>query len=99
MKLTKNERVELRTSRPSVLEGMQSAHVYKDSLRWKQQSPNFALLLVPRGGSAAWLESNDFRMRHGVGVVELGVESDVGELIDILRKCLHWTTADSPEPL
>src|SRR5205814_1579934 len=45
-----------RQCRTSVLDSMASAHIYHDSLRWGNRSPDSALLLVPAGGGAPWLE-------------------------------------------
>lgn len=69
-----------RTTRSSVLDAMASAHVYRDSLRWKQTPPSAAILLVPRGGGAGWLEAPEFHRSNGVGVMQLGNEADRMEL-------------------
>ena len=65
-----------RTRRSHVLEAMGSAHIYRDALRWRKQRPERALLLVPRGGGAPWLEQPDFVRRHRVGVCTLGTDTD-----------------------
>ncbi len=59
-------------SRDAVLKQMASAHIYHDALRWDGLRPDLALLLVPRGGGAEWLESDEFRGEHRVGVVAMG---------------------------
>ena len=64
-----------RTKRPSVLEAMTSAHVYRDALRWYERRPERAVLLVPRGGGAPWLEQPEFISRHRVGVCALGADT------------------------
>ena len=57
-----------RTSRPNVLDAMESAHIYQDSLRIGSNRPIGSLLLVPAGGGAPWLESMDFQNLHRVGI-------------------------------
>lgn len=56
-----------RSSRESVLDAMTSAHVYRDSLRIGEQRPDAALLLLPAGGGAAWLQNSEFQRAHYVG--------------------------------
>ena len=73
-----------RTTRPNVLDAMSSAHIYRDSLRWRQRKPESAVLLVPRSGGAPWMEQPDFIREHRVGVRELNTETDVGGLLDDL---------------
>ena len=65
-----------RTGRLNVLHAMSSAHIYRDALRWHEKRPERALLLVPRAGSASWLEQPDFMCRHRVGVCALSTETD-----------------------
>ena len=65
-----------RTTRPNVLEAMASAHIYRDSLRWNERRPERAVLLVPRGGGAPWLERPDFIRKHRVGVCALSPDTD-----------------------
>ena len=60
-----------RVSRPSVLEAMNSAHLYQDALRFGDHRPLLSLLLVPSGGGAPWLEEASFVNEHRVGVVSL----------------------------
>lgn len=68
-----------RTSRTSVLDAMESAHVYQDSLRIGSQRPHGSILLVPRGAGAGWLENVDFQMEHRVGVAPFspGTDNDI----------------------
>ena len=65
-----------RTKRSSVVEAMASAHIYRDALRWHERRPECAVLLVPRGGGAPWLEKPEFISRHRVGVCALGADTD-----------------------
>ena len=73
-----------RTTRPNVLDAMSSAHIYRDALRWRQRKPESAVLLVPRGGGAPWMEQPDFIREHRVGVRELNTETDLGRFLDSL---------------
>jgi hypothetical protein len=57
-----------RITRHNVLDAMESAHIYQDSLRIGAARPEMTLLLVPSGGGASWLEAADFHAKHGVGV-------------------------------
>jgi hypothetical protein len=57
-----------RTSRAAVLDAMESAHIYQDSLRIGSRRPDASLLLVPAGGGASWLEDEKFHDTHRVGV-------------------------------
>lgn len=60
-----------RVSRSAVLDAMQSAHIYQDSLRVSSRRPEASLLVVPATGGAPWLEAADFQNEHRVGVCEL----------------------------
>jgi len=73
-----------RVSRPNVVDAMDSAHLYHDSLRWGDERPWLSVLLVPRAGGAVWLEAPEFWREHGVGVAELTVGSDRARLLDEL---------------
>ncbi|HVE84149.1 MAG TPA: nuclease domain-containing protein, partial [Myxococcales bacterium] len=61
-----------RVSRENVLDGMASAHIYRDALRWHGAPPRFALLLLPAEGEAPWLADPAFQRREGVGAVQIG---------------------------
>lgn len=63
-----------RVERKWVLEGMVSAHLYRDCLRWKGRKPDLSILLVPRAGGAPLLETLTYQEAHGVGVAVLSVE-------------------------
>lgn len=65
-----------RVDREWVLDGMASAHLYRDCLRWKGRKPDLAVLLVPRGGGAPLLETVDYQRSYGVGVAVLSVEQN-----------------------
>ena len=73
-----------RTTRTNVLDAMASAHIYRDSLRWNERKPDRAVLLVPRGGGAPWLERAEFINRHQVGVCALNTSTDHGGAFQVL---------------
>lgn len=62
-----------RTDRGSILAGMaESAHLYRDALRWGSARPVASLLLVPRVRSElGWLAEESYARRHGVGAAAL----------------------------
>ena len=76
--------VKYRTTRSNVLDAMASAHIYRDSLRWNERRPERAVLLVPRGGGAPWMEQPDFIRQHHVGVYALSTDTDLGGISQLL---------------
>jgi hypothetical protein len=72
-----------RTSRENVLEAMESAHIYQDSLRIGTRRPEGSLLIIPSGGGAPWLEDPKFQKEHRVGihVLSLGIGSILPSLV------------------
>ncbi|WP_175805934.1 DUF2357 domain-containing protein [Burkholderia ambifaria] len=58
-----------RSKRDNVLEAMESAHIYHDSLRVRQQKPNFCALLLPAMADVPHLEADSFLLEHGVGTI------------------------------
>ncbi len=77
-----------RASRYGVLDAMQSAHIYRDSLRWQYRGPDCTLLLVPKKGGVPSLETTQYRDTYGVGVVALGVGEDLNTLGELLHGLL-----------
>ena len=65
-----------RTSRAAVLDAMESAHIYQDSLRLGSRRPEASLLLVPAAGGASWLEGPEFHSTHRVGVHVLSPDDE-----------------------
>lgn len=55
----------------NVLNKMETAHIYNDSLRMYHQRPAASILLVPTAGGAPWLEKKDFIAENRVGVLPL----------------------------
>lgn len=82
-----------RSRRDAVLDAMASAHLYRDSLRWKGRRPDCALLLIPRGGAAPILEGSQYRHDNSVGVVAVGDQDDAAELVRVLAE--YWAEAPS----
>jgi hypothetical protein len=60
-----------RTSRSAVLDAMESAHIYQDSLRIGGRRPDATLLIVPSISNTAWLAAPEFHSEHRVGVFSL----------------------------
>jgi hypothetical protein len=58
-----------RSGRDNVLQAMESAHIYHDSLRLSGRPPEAALLLLPGLAAVPSLEAPDFRAQHGVGAI------------------------------
>lgn len=52
-----------------MLEAMESAHIYHDSLRLLEVEPDACLLLLPGASDVPALESAEFWRRHGVGTI------------------------------
>ena len=83
-----------RTSRANVLDAMRSSHLYQDALRWDEARPVCSLLLVPRGGGAAWLEDPEFHAAHRVGVSVLAPDASGSSLPELIGRWL--STGDAP---
>jgi hypothetical protein len=58
-----------RVTRGNLLDAMESAHIYQDSLRVEARRPESSLLLVPAGGGADWLEEPAYQAEHRVGII------------------------------
>ncbi|MEN1579724.1 DUF2357 domain-containing protein [Pseudomonas aeruginosa] len=77
-----------RSSRSAVLDAMASAHLYRDSLRWRGRRPDCALLLIPRGGAVPTLEGPQYRQDNSVGVVAVSDPDGAAELVRMLAE--YW---------
>lgn len=86
-----------RSSRNAVLDAMASAHLYRDSLRWRGHRPHCALLLIPRGGAVPTLEDSQYRRNNSVGAVAIGDPDDAAELVRLLAEC--WAETPSLQPV
>jgi hypothetical protein len=80
--------VKYRASRTGILDAMESAHIYQDSLRISSGRPDATLLIVPRTDSAAWLASPTFVQAHRVGIYPLQLEGSP-TLPDIVSEFLN----------
>lgn len=85
-----------RSGRENVLDAMQSAHIYHDSLRVDMQPPSPCILLFPGNKTVPDLEQFAFISSHGVGAIS---EFNVGkEGINKLRTILgSWLTLKTGE--
>ena len=54
-----------------VLNKMETAHIYNDSLRMGHRRPVASILLIPAAGDASWLKNQDFIAENRVGVLPL----------------------------
>jgi len=66
-----------RASRSNILDAMESAHIYQDSLRIGSRRPDATLLLLPAGGGAKWLEDPAFQSEHRVGVQVISPQTEI----------------------
>ena len=73
-----------RTTRENVLDAMTSAHIYRDALRIDGRRIDSALLLIPRGGGASWLEDPAFIRKHAVGVLEMAPGADGAGFVSVI---------------
>ena len=87
-----------RVERKWVLEGMVSAHLYRDCLRWKGRKPDLSILLVPRAGGAPLLETMTYQKANGVGVAVLSVEHNGLQAVlkPFARGCTDSESAELP---
>ena len=58
-----------RSGRSNILDGMRSAHLYHDALRWHDRCPDRSWILIPAAGSTSWLHDARFQALHGVGAL------------------------------
>lgn len=80
-----------RSGRENVLEAMQSAHIYHDSLRVARQPPSPCILLFPGNKTVPELEQPSYIDEHRVGAIS---DFNVGTLgVDQLRTVIgSWLT-------
>ncbi|MFM0168846.1 DUF2357 domain-containing protein [Paraburkholderia sediminicola] len=82
-----------RSKRDNVLEAMESAHIYHDSLRVRQRKPNFCVLLLPAKADVPHLEADSFLREHGVGTISQFSPGEPG-----VKRCVDliagWTTGN-----
>ena len=58
-----------RSKRENVLDAMESAHIYHDSLRIDNQRPAFCAILLPAPPEVPALDEDSFLYEHGVGTI------------------------------
>jgi hypothetical protein len=76
-----------RSGKENVLDAMQSAHIYHDSLRIDKQPPMLCILLFPGNNTVPELEQEESILAHGVGAIS---EFNIGMPgMDRLRKLLY----------
>jgi hypothetical protein len=77
-----------RRDRSNVLEAMESAHLYRDSLRIGRQRPDFCYLLLPAEADVAHLNDEACHAEHQVGTVCLFAPGGAG-----VDRCAAMITA------
>lgn len=76
-----------RVSRSGVLEGMGSAHLYRDSLRYMGVRPSHAFLLTPAPTETGTLELDGYSAAEGVGIIPL-IDTAQPRMVELLRRHL-----------
>lgn len=69
-----------RSKRHNILDAMQTAHTYRDALRWHGIRPWRVLVMIPKGGEVAWLEDRSFQEENGIGAIEVRNSDNLNEL-------------------
>jgi hypothetical protein len=85
-----------RRQRPNVLEAMESAHLYRDSLRMGHTRPDFCFLLLPASADVGHLDTDACHGEHQVGTIcDFAPErTGLARCTRIIRK---WIWRDSEE--
>lgn len=84
-----------RSGRSNVLEAMESAHVYHDSLRIDGKAPNLCLLLLPGLTGVLALGTAEYIESHSVGAIAEFAAHGVG--LGLLKSSLaYWLNRNSP---
>lgn len=78
-----------RSGRENVLDAMESAHIYHDSLRLDKQRPDGALLLLPGFPDILYLKTDSFFKEHGVGAIFHFAHEQEG-ICAITKLVLEW---------
>ena len=81
-----------RSGRKNVLEAMESAHIYHDSLRLGGTAPTPCLLLLPGDTCVPSLETDQFIEQHGVGSIS-GFSAQGAGLERLERRIEQWLNA------
>lgn len=86
-----------RSGRESVLDAMQSAHIYHDALRVDGNAPTLVLLLLPGASAVPELETAEFIQAHGVGAVS-GIRAGGDGLGLLLNHMRQWLNSTRQQP-
>lgn len=87
-----------RSGRRNVLEAMESAHIYHDSLRLGETAPSPCLLLLPGKSCVDSLETDQFIEQHGVGSIsEFSAHGAGVERLE--RRIEQWLNAEYGSPM
>lgn len=86
-----------RRGRTNVLDGMRSAHLYRDALRSHAMPPAMSVLLIPASPeNAQWILAEEYRSAHGVGAIVMSPGSLDFSAIDAFLS-QFFDTAAAPE--
>lgn len=82
-----------RSGRANVLEAMESAHLYHDSLRIASRPPEVCLLLLPGAPDVPTLHHPDFWAEHHVGAIG-NFRPNAGGLSACLETVVQWAISE-----
>jgi PD-(D/E)XK nuclease superfamily protein len=78
-----------RRGRQNVLDGMRSAHLYRDALRFQSAPPNLSSILIPAPAeNASWLHAPEYRAQHGVGAIVCSLKNFDEAFVEELESSL-----------
>ncbi len=88
-----------KSSRSRLLEAMESAHIYQDSVRFMGQRPAATFLLCPTVSEVQTLASPKYHESYKVGCLPLYSQADAPNVLDVVLKACPIPKAalDSPD--
>ncbi|WP_350227805.1 DUF2357 domain-containing protein [Neptuniibacter halophilus] len=75
--------------RSRILDSMASAHIYRDSIKFRGKAPSLSVLLVPANKEVPRLSDPDYLDTHGVGCLTLVNNRDAVELLKRMLRYLQ----------
>lgn len=86
-----------RRERSNVMNAMESAHIYHDSLRIGTSKPAFCALLLPAQSDVPELDKPAFLAQHGIGTVSLCYPGGIG-MTRAVSLIEQWATDFAARP-